>query len=127
MTSFFIELVSRTDEARRSFETNPKVLDIVANGLPLDRYRRLLHELYQVVRHRNPICPGAASRLRDDHRDVRYYLYEHMHDEAGHEQWVLNDLEAMGVPRAAAFDYQPSHWLLGLMGYNYWSAERRHP
>ena len=41
--------------------------------------------------------------------------------------WVLNDLEAMGVPHAAAFDYQPSHWLLGLMGYNYWSAERRHP
>ena len=127
MTSFFIELVSRTDEARRSFETNPKVLDIVAKGLPLDRYRRLLHELYHVVWHFNPICAVAASRLSDDHRDVRYYLYEHMHDEAGHEQWVLNDLEAMGVPREAAFDYQPSHWLLGLTGYNYWSAERRHP
>ena len=127
MTPFFIELVSRTDEARRSFETNPKVLDIVAKGLPLERYRRLLCELYHVVWHFNPISAAAASRMSDQHRDIRYYLYEHMHDEAGHEQWVLNDLEAMGVSRAGAMDYQPTHWLLGMIGYNYWSAERRHP
>jgi len=127
MTPFFIELVSRTDEARRSFETNPKVLDIVARGLPVERYRHLLFELYHVVWHFNPICAAAASRLGDSHRDVRYYLYHHMQDEAGHEQWVLNDLEAIGVPHASALDYQPSQWLLGLTGYNYWSADRRHP
>jgi len=127
MTPFFIELVSRTDEARRAFETNAKVLEIVAHGLPVERYRRLLSELYHVVWHFNPVCAAAASRMTAAHRDVRYYLYEHMHEEAGHEQWVLNDLEAMGVPRATALDYQPTNWLLGLTGYNYWCALRRHP
>ena len=39
---FFIDLVARTDEARRAFETNAKVLDIVGNGLSLERYRKFL-------------------------------------------------------------------------------------
>jgi hypothetical protein len=37
MSTFFIDLVGSTDEARREFETSSKVLDIVANGLPLTR------------------------------------------------------------------------------------------
>jgi pyrroloquinoline quinone (PQQ) biosynthesis protein C len=127
MSVFFMELVSRTDEARREFESNSKVLDIVANGLPLQRYRKFLLELYHVVWHFNPICAVAASRLSDEHREVRYFLYEHMEEEKGHEGWVLNDLEAVGVPGEASLQYVPSKTILGMSGYNYWAAERRHP
>ena len=118
---FFADLVMRTDEARRDFETNPVVLDAVAHGMNVERYRRLLLELYHVVWHFNPVCAAAASRMPDPQAEVRYFLYEHMHEESGHEQWVLNDLEAVGgstsmlmisldvrrtVPRT------PSPWLL---------------
>lgn len=127
MVPFFIDLVTRTDEARRGFETNPKVLDIVARGLPIDRYRNLLLELYHVVWHFNPICAAAASRISDKNRHVRYFLYEHMQEEAGHEEWVLNDLATMGVSREKSLAYAPTVFLLGLNGYNYWSADRRHP
>ena len=61
MLPFFIDLVTRTDEARRAFESNSKVLDIVANGLPLERYRKLLLELYHVVWNFNPVCAAAAK------------------------------------------------------------------
>jgi pyrroloquinoline quinone (PQQ) biosynthesis protein C len=127
MVPFFIDLVTRTDEARRSFETNARILDIVASGLPVDRYRKLLLELYHVVWHFNPICAAAASRMSDRNRQVRYFLYEHMQEESGHEDWVLNDLDAMGVSRATALAYEPTVHLLGLNGYNYWAADRRHP
>ena len=96
MSAFFMELVSRTDEARREFETNSRVLDIVANGLSLERYRRLLLELHHVVWHFNPTCAAAACRITDQHRDVRYFLYDHMNEEKGHEEWVLNDLQVLG-------------------------------
>ena len=49
MSTFFLELVEQTDEARRAFETSSNVLDIVANGMPIERYRKLLLELYHVV------------------------------------------------------------------------------
>lgn len=124
---FFIDLVARTDEARRAFETNSKVLDIVANGLSLERYRKLMLELYHVVWHFNPTCAAAASRVSDDHKQVRYFLYGHMQEEKGHEEWVLNDLVVVGVDNATALAYRPSHLLLALNGYNYWAADRRHP
>jgi Iron-containing redox enzyme len=127
MLPFFADLITRTDEARREFETNPVVLDAVANGMSIERYRKLLHELYHVVWHFNPVCAAAASRVPDTERQVRYFLYEHMHEESGHEEWVMNDLEAVGVSPAATRTQQPSVHTLALTGFNYWAADRRHP
>ena len=127
MLPFFADLVMRTDEARREFETNPVVLDAVAQGMPVERYRKLLLELYHVVWHFNPVCAAAASRVPDTQRQVRYFLYEHMHEESGHEEWVLNDLEAIGLNRDRIPDEPPSLHVLALNGYNYWAADRRNP
>jgi pyrroloquinoline quinone (PQQ) biosynthesis protein C len=127
MSMFFADLVVRTDEARRAFETHPVVLDAVAKGLSLERYRTLLLELYHVVWHFNPACAAAASRIGDEHRQVRYFLYEHMQEESGHEEWVRNDLEAVGVAASATKAHAPSAFTRTLVGYNYWGADRHHP
>ena len=123
----FSDLVIRTDEARRAFENHPVVLDAVANGMPLARYRRFLLELYHVVWHFNPVSAAAASRIPDTHRQVRYYLYDHMQDESGHEEWVLNDLDAIGVTAQDTRAWRPGVDTLALCGYNYWAADRGHP
>jgi hypothetical protein len=127
MLPFFADLVMRTDEARRDFETNPVVLDAVAHGMSIERYRKLLLELYHVVWHFNPVCAAAASRVPDAQRQVRYYLYEHMHEESGHEEWVMNDLDAVGVGHDDTRAHKASIHTLALNGYNYWAADRRHP
>lgn len=127
MSMFFADLVIRTDEARRAFETHPVVLDAVAHGLSVERYRKLLLELYHVVWHFNPVCAAAASRIPDARRQVRYFLYEHMHEESGHEEWVRNDLEAVGVSPAATEAHAPAAHTRTLVGYNYWAAERSDP
>ena len=127
MQPFFSDLVVRTDEARRAFETHPVVLDAVANGMAVERYRKFLLELYHVVWHFNPITAAAASRIADSHRQIRYHLYEHMHEESGHEEWVLNDLDAIGVTAQDTRAYPPSADTLALCGYNYWVADRGHP
>jgi pyrroloquinoline quinone (PQQ) biosynthesis protein C len=127
MSPFFADLVVRTDEARRAFETHPVVLDAVAQGMTVERYRTLLLELYHVVWHFNPVSAAAASRLADSHRQVRYFLYEHMQEESGHEEWVRNDLQAVGVEPAVTEGYAPSPFTRALVGYNYWVADRCHP
>lgn len=135
MLPFFAELVSRTDEDRRAFETHPVVVAAVADGMSVERYRALLLELYQVVWHFNPVCAAAASRLASAGTDVtgsalqriRHFLYEHMHEEAGHETWVMNDLQALGVEPATTLAHLPSVYTLALNGYNHWAADRRHP
>src|SRR5678815_4027505 len=127
MRDFFMALVESTDQARRDFETHPVALAAVADGLSVERYRKLLLELYQIVWHFNPICAAAASRMPDAHRELRYFLYRHMAEESGHEQWVGNDLQAIGVGEAAPLKHQPSPSTLALIGYNYWGADRRDP
>ena len=127
MANFFIDLVSSTDEARRAFENHAVVLDAIAKGMSVERYRVLLSELYHLVWHFNPTCAAAASRMTDDFAPVRTYLYAHMHEEAGHELWVLNDLEAVGADPSSIVHYSPSTHVLTLNGYNYWAAERKHP
>jgi pyrroloquinoline quinone (PQQ) biosynthesis protein C len=123
----FALVVARTDEARRAFETHPALLDAMAHGISLERYRALLLELYHVVWHFNPVCAAAASRMPDGHRQVRYFLYQHMHEEQGHEQWVMDDLQAVGVAAEVTHSHEPSPFTLTLNGYNYWAADRRHP
>lgn len=127
MLPFFAELVTTTDEDRRAFETHPVVIDAVARGMNIERYRALLLELYHVVWHFNPVCAAAASRLDDGLSVVRYFLYAHMHEESGHEIWVLNDLEAVGVAPEATRRHVPAPHTLALSGYNHWAADRRHP
>lgn len=127
MSQFFADLVVRTDEARRAFETHPVVLDAVAKGLSVERYRTLLLELYHVVWHFNPVSAAAASRVPDSEVAVRYFLYQHMHEESGHEEWVRNDLEAIGVARAAVEAHDASPFTRALVGYNYWAADRSDP
>src|SRR4249920_227115 len=116
MSDFFMALVESTDQARRDFETHPVALAAVADGLSIERYRKLLLELYQIVWHFNPICAAAASRMPDTHRQLRYFLYQHMADESGHEQWVGSDLEAVGVGPAMLLQYRPSASTLALIG-----------
>lgn len=127
MSSMFGQVILRTDEARREFEGHPVLVDGVANGLTVERYRALLLELYHVVWHFNPVSAAAASRMPDALRDVRYFLYEHMVEESGHELWVLNDLSAVGVPPATTQAHTPGPHTLAMTGYNYWCADRRHP
>ncbi|MBL8329424.1 MAG: iron-containing redox enzyme family protein [Rubrivivax sp.] len=127
MSSSYGSLVFRTDEARREFDAQPVLLDAVARGMSLRRYQAFLLELYHVVWHFNPITAVASSRMPDSLRDVRYFLYEHMHEESGHELWVLNDLEAVGVPRERALAHAPGPYTLAMNGYNHWCASQRHP
>jgi hypothetical protein len=131
MAAFFVDLITHTDEDRRGFEMHPVVLDAVAKGMSVERYRALLLELYQVVWHFNPVCAAAASRMGTPSDEclqpIRHFLYEHMFEERGHEAWVLNDLVAVGVAADAVRAHAPGAHTLALIGYNHWSAHSQHP
>ena len=39
---------------------------------------------------------AAAARCGDHLRNIRYDLYERIEEEKGHEDWVLEDIAALG-------------------------------
>jgi len=126
--SFFIELVEATDGPRRELENLPKVQSMIHEGLDVERYRIFLHELYHIVWHFCPVMAAAASRCDDRYRELRSDLYERLSDEQGHEEWVLEDLEAVGGDVRSARALSPaSEPTQALIGYNYYCAEHLNP
>jgi pyrroloquinoline quinone (PQQ) biosynthesis protein C len=125
--SFFIQLVEATDESRRSLEELPKVKRMLERGLNRTEYRAFLFDLYHVVWHFCPAMANAASRLTDAYRNVRFHLYESIEEEKGHEEWVLNDVRAIGADPAEAIRQPPSAPVQALIAFNYAYPERSHP
>ena len=124
--SFFITLVEESDASRRAIETSPRVHSMIHKGLTLPEYRAFLRDLYHVVWHFCPIMAAAAARCSDGLRSIRYDLYHRIEEEKGHEDWVLEDIVAMGGEsnaKAAA----PSAPVQAMIGFNYYAAERVHP
>ncbi|MBC7804372.1 MAG: iron-containing redox enzyme family protein [Candidatus Parcubacteria bacterium] len=124
--SFFITLVESSDASRRAIENAPKVQAMMHKGLTLAEYRAFLRDLYHIVWHFCPIMAASAARCGDSLRSIRYELYERIEEEKGHEDWVLEDILAIGGEtdiRTAA----PSPPVQAMIGYNYYAAERVHP
>ena len=125
--SFFITLVEMTDANRRDLESVPRVHSMIHKGLTLAEYRAFLHDLYHIVWHFCPLMAAAAARCGDQHRDVRYELYERIQEEKGHETWVLDDIVAMGGDVASVRSGAPSAPVQAMIGFNYYACERSHP
>lgn len=96
-------------------------------GLTLPEYLAFLRDLYHIVWHFCPIMATAAARCGDSLRNVRYELYERIGEEKGHEDWVLEDIAALGGDAGGKGVAAPSAPVQAMIGYNYYAAERVHP
>ena len=124
---FFQKVVDQTDEARKEFERHARVVEACADGMDRERYLAFLRELYVIVWHFNPVSAAAAARLPPKLRFVQAYLYEHMHEEEGHDEWVLCDVAAIGgdvEEVRGRLDYS-ARATQAFVGFNGWLAERR--
>jgi pyrroloquinoline quinone (PQQ) biosynthesis protein C len=125
--SFFITLIETTDTSRSELEAIPKMNSMITRGLTLPEYQAFLHDIYYIVWHFCPIMAVAAARCDDGFRTVRYELYERIGEEKGHEDWVLEDIEAVGGDTARVRSRLPSAPVQAMLGFNYMCAERGHP
>jgi pyrroloquinoline quinone (PQQ) biosynthesis protein C len=125
--SFFIRLLETTDEERRALERVPKVDRMIHKGLTREEYRDFLSDLYPIVWHFCPIMAAAAARCGDDYRQVRLHLYANIDEEKGHEQWILDDLRAIGTSEEGVLGRIPCEPVQAFIGFNYYSPEHVHP
>lgn len=125
-TKFFQQLVDLTDEARKAFEGHARVVEACAQGMDRETYLRFLRELYGLVWHFNPVSAAAAARLPSHLRYLQAFLYTHMAEEEGHDEWVLGDVAALGGDVAdvrMSLDAS-SPAVQTFIAFNYFAAER---
>ena len=94
-------------------------------------YREYLSTSHGVVRASVPLMQAAleeADRLDDPpaHRLARY-LRHHIDEELDHDEWLLEDLESLGVERAGVLARPPPAAVAALVGAQYYWTLHYHP
>ena len=88
---------------------------------------------HQIIRATVPLTEAALARARElDGSDplagpLATYLEEHVGEELGHDETLLDDLELLGLDRATVLARMPSPAVAGLVGSQYYWIHHYHP
>lgn len=113
------QLIEITDANRHAIESIPRLRDMLSGQFSRQRYISFLIQLYPIVSNFCPLMAAAASRCADRYDELRNYLYEHIAEEKGHEQMVLDDLEGMCIDSSMIPEQPPKPPVQAMLGYNY--------
>jgi pyrroloquinoline quinone (PQQ) biosynthesis protein C len=99
--SFFETLKASTAGEAQSLLTIPQLIDGLAGRISRETYVAYLTEAFHHVKHTTSLMEAAKAKLDDRHEVFRKALDDYMEEEAGHEEWILNDVRACGADAEA--------------------------
>jgi pyrroloquinoline quinone (PQQ) biosynthesis protein C len=94
---FYDQLISQTTGSRAELLSIPIIQGCLNGHVSLFSYCSFLKEAYHHVRHTVPLLKACRTALPADHGWVLPALDEYIEEEQGHDEWILNDLQACGV------------------------------
>ncbi|MEH6625823.1 MAG: iron-containing redox enzyme family protein [Motiliproteus sp.] len=125
--SFFRRLCLETEDARQQLLTLPVITQTIQGKVSQERYLAFLAQAYHHVRHTVPLLMACGSRLSEPQTWLQHAIAEYIEEEIGHEQWILNDIEAAGGHRNATRNSLPSFETEVMVAYAYDGIQRRNP
>lgn len=125
--SFFDKLVSKTEAARKELYAVPQLAAGLQGDITKETYIGYLTQAYHHVKHTVPFLMSMGARLDEGHRWLHNVAIEYMEEEVGHEEWILNDIEAIGGNKEEARNAAPALATQLLIAYNYDYIARKNP
>lgn len=120
-------LVEHTANERAALHHLPVLTDLAEGRYAIDSYRAFLTNAFHHVRHTVPLMMACGARLPERLSWLQPALVEYIREEAGHEQWILNDLAACGADPARVRASVPSFDVELLVAFVYDFITRRNP
>lgn len=114
--SQFGYLIKQTEAARREFIALHLIQEVMREGATRALYLDFLGQAYHHVKCTAPLLALAASRCGADDRRYQTALFEYIEEERGHDEWILEDIEALGgIPEAVrqSAPYFPCRIMVG--------------
>ena len=125
--TFHDQLLRDTASARASLHAAPIIQACLQGEVSLPSYQAFLTEAYHHVRHTVPLFEACRAALPPRLAWVKPAFDEYVAEEAGHDEWILNDLRAAGGDADAVRDGSPGHATEVMVAYAYDAIARRHP
>ena len=125
--TFHARLLEQTAEARQALLGTPIIQGALRGEVSLTSYLAFLHEAYHHVRHTVPLLHACRAALSEDQQWLHEPLSEYIAEEAGHDEWILDDIRASGGDAEATRHGQPGHATEVMVAYAYDTIARGHP
>ncbi len=125
--TFFDVLQKETEAARQSLFSIPILQRGVSGQINLDIYLAFITQAYHHVKHTVPLLMACGSRLPERLHWMQEAIIQYIDEEKGHEQWILNDIQACGSDPEAVRTGQPSISTEIMVAYAYDTIMRQHP
>lgn len=130
--------MDRAELLRRKIELAGRLLAPSANALwnhprLANIFPEFLLAIHGSVRATIPLMEAAiaiAGRKGDADpicAELTRYFSQHIAEERGHEEWLLQDLEAIGIDRRDVFARVPNRFIAGIAGAQYYWIFHAHP
>lgn len=125
--NFFEQLSLETQTERQQLLATPILQRAVLGDIQQIEYVNFLTEAYHHVKHTTPLLMAAGSRIPGNKEWVRNALAEYVEEELGHQEWILNDIEACGFDKEEVRHSQPSVAAELMVSYSYDMINRTNP
>jgi pyrroloquinoline quinone (PQQ) biosynthesis protein C len=125
--TFHQHLSDRTVDSRRFLLSAPIIQRALSGQITRELYIAFLTQAYHHVRHTVPLMMAVGSRLPERLAWLQEEILEYLDEEHGHEEWILNDIEAAGGDRVAAARSRPDVATETMVAYAYDMVTRRNP
>jgi len=96
---FFKQIESTAASARQRLEQTPAIARCLQGQIEMQTYQAFLIEAYHHVKHTVPLLMACGSRLPERLEWLREAIVHYIEEEVGHQEWILNDLETLGVDK----------------------------
>ncbi|MHA2938044.1 TenA family transcriptional regulator [Vibrio sp. RC27] len=96
MTLFFEQLKQATFTTQQAMLEAPVITEVQQGNISKEMYIAFLTQAYHHVNHTVPLLMACGGRLSGEYEWVREAIAEYIDEEKGHQEWILNDIEACG-------------------------------
>lgn len=127
MSSFFERLQFETQSSRQAFLGIPIIGQGLRGEISKDLYIAFLAQAYHHVKHTVPLLMSCGSRLPTDKEWIREAVAEYIEEEIGHQEWILNDIQACGGDKEKVRASTPLPATELMVAYAYDSIQRINP
>lgn len=125
--AFFEQLVGQTHADRSQLVAAPIVQACLRGEVELDSYKAFLEQAYHHVHHTVPLLAACRARLPDRLDWLRDALDEYVEEELGHDEWILNDIQACGADAERVRHGRPAPQTEVMVAYAYDTIARGNP
>lgn len=124
---FYEELLNATKSERQHLFNLPLIRVGVSGQVSREAYVAFLTEAYHHVKHTVPLLMACGSRLPESYEWLREAVAEYIEEEVGHQEWILNDINACGEDAELVRHGMPRQATELMVAYAYDMVHRINP